>query len=211
MPHPKTIDLTGKRFDRLLVLFRTGTKNSRPTWMCLCDCGNRADIFGHNLRYKRSRSCGCLSRERASETSKTHGMSQTPEYRIWASMRQRCSKTNNKHYHDYGGRGISVCKRWKSFKNFICDMGLRPSPEMSIDRINNDGNYEPSNCRWATVNEQARNKRNNVVINFQGKSLIMIDWAERIGLSKAALWARLNVHKWPIAKALTTPKIVCLS
>lgn len=163
--HPNTKDLTGKRFGRLTVISVSHSRkcpNFKGTvlyWKCMCDCGNEAIVPGASLRTGDAKSCGCYQKDRCIETSTTHGLRHTTEFNIWNAMKQRCQNPNNHAYERYGGRGISVCRSWaESFEQFYADMGPRPVG-LSIDRINNDGNYEPSNCRWATAKEQARNKR----------------------------------------------------
>jgi len=156
------IDLTGQRFGRWLVKNRGGlTKNGHPKWECRCECGNIREVPGSDLRYGQSKSCGCWNKNGPRKAPSRHGMSYTPEYHIWALMLQRCRNSNWPGYRYYGGRGISVCERWLDFENFYADIGPRPSPELSIDRINNNGNYEPNNCRWADAKTQNNNQRRN--------------------------------------------------
>ncbi len=168
----KFIDETGNRYGMLTVLERD-TRPRKPTkskpktyWLCKCDCGKVISVQAYNLRSGQTKSCGCYHKERTSETSTTHGMSRfpdgtiRPEFNAWVGMKTRCYNKNNRAYDRYGGRGIEVCDRWRnSFENFFEDMGPRPSPKHSIDRIDVNGDYEPSNCRWATDTIQARNQR----------------------------------------------------
>lgn len=169
------IDLTGKRFGRITVLSRSH-KNaaSQYFWKCECDCGQKLICRGASLKNGNTASCGCLRRELAGAKNRTHGKTHTPEYASWRHMKDRCVKPGDKNFAGYGGRGISVCARWmNSFENFIADMGQRPGPKYSIERIDNDGNYEPSNCVWATAKEQNCNRRTiGAIENFSDERLI---------------------------------------
>lgn len=153
------IDLTGEVFGRLTVLHRVPS-DGKVKFACKCECGNTVNITASNLRSGTSKSCGCLNTEKRSSTHKTHGKRNSPEYNSWRGMKNRCYNTTHNRYAIYGGRGITVCDRWlNSFENFFADMGAKPHPTYSIDRINVDGNYEPSNCRWASKSEQRLNIR----------------------------------------------------
>jgi hypothetical protein len=179
------IDETGKRYGRLLALKPAGTSNDgRALWQCVCDCGTVKLVRGKHLRSGAIQSCGCLRAEsiRAiSQKNKTHGQAMTKEYMAWSSMRSRCENKKHQAWKYYGKRGIAVCERWKIFANFIADMGNKPK-NTSIDRIDNDGDYEPGNCRWATPKEQAANRREQrgfAVVAPNGTSYISYHQAAR--------------------------------
>lgn len=172
------IDLTGRVFGRLTVIRRHGSVGNNTGWECLCSCGNTRTISRENLRVGRTKSCGCLRKDLMT----THGLSKHDGYNSWSDMIKRCTYKDMPVYRYYGGRGVKVCERWMSLENFLSDMGPRPSKRHSIDRIDNDGDYEPSNCRWATQTQQNRNRRarslsisgiNGVIWN-RGKWLVNI-------------------------------------
>jgi hypothetical protein len=149
-------DLTGQKFNRLKVISRANNLSGKTAWNCVCDCGNESIVNGRDLKNGHTKSCGCL----AIETRTTHGLSKSPEYQVWRAMRSRCLSDNDPRYHDYGGRGITVCDRWNnSFEAFIEDMGMRPSNDLTLERIDNEKGYFPANCRWATWSDQIRNQR----------------------------------------------------
>jgi len=157
----RRIDLTGKSFGEWFVLdySHTNAKGS-VSWICRCSCGVISEVAGNNLKSGKTTNCGCKKSEKTAKQNTTHGMSKTRAYKIWAGMIQRCTNPNRLAYKYYGARGISVCKRWMTFENFLEDIGHPPSDDYSLERIDNDGWYEPNNCKWATAEVQSRNNRN---------------------------------------------------
>lgn len=163
----KFIDLSGKEYGRLCVMWPCGRKGRRQIihWLCVCDCGAYPVVSGCSLRRGKTNSCGCLKREQHHwiGAARTHGQSRSGTWRTWVAMRNRCSNANNSNYPDYGAKGITVCPRWRdSFEAFMADMGPKPGPKHTIDRFpNKKGDYEPGNCRWATPEEQSQNQKSN--------------------------------------------------
>lgn len=183
--------IIGKRYDRLVVLTKADKSLLNTTFkgtmlVCQCDCGNEIITRFSSLNYGSSRSCGCLQKESiiGNTMQRTHNMEFTPEYSTWGGMKSRCINEREKSYKYYGGRGIKVCDRWlNSFENFYADMGSKPTSQHSIDRIDVDGDYEPSNCRWATKIEQANNTRTNTFYTFENETLTMANWARKLSAS----------------------------
>lgn len=192
------IDLTGQKFDRLTVQSKSPVKGvaGKIQWICICECGNTVTTLGNSLSSGKTKSCGCKKVEAAIETGKqntTHGMRNSSEYISWSGMLARCHNPNDASYPRYGGRGIGVCSRWaSSFENFYEDMGPKPGPEYSIERDDVNGNYEYSNCRWATDQEQANNRRNNVVHSVDGQSITSAELSRKVGMSRQAVQYHLD-------------------
>ncbi len=192
----------GLRFGRLIITGFGGRQNSHQLFECKCDCGNtvRAMFSSLTRKKKSTKSCGCLNAEQI----RTHGMTHTPEYDAWKQAIQRCTNPKSNQFKNYGGRGIKMCERWlNSFENFYADMGPQPAGT-SLDRIDNNSDYSPDNCRWATPFEQQNNRRNNRLITHQGHTLSMSEWARKTGINRNTINSRIRL-KWPIEKVLTTP------
>jgi hypothetical protein len=197
------IEMIGKNFGRLTVVSRAddgfykkgGKVYPFRRWNSVCDCGGSATSYENGLKAGRSTSCGCKKRERYSEygkNRKTHGLSHTKEDYARRAMLARCYSTKSAQYKNYGARGISVCDRWReSFENFVEDMGMAPSPSHSLDRIDVNGNYEKSNCRWATWKEQQRNRTNNHVIEIDGMKKSLAEWCEIYGVPQSRTCSRI--------------------
>lgn len=203
-------DLSGRRFGRLTVLHRYDGPSSDVKWVCKCDCGNTTNSFRTHLKTGKSQSCGCLRSELTSKRAatgdirRTHGMRRTPEYGVWCAMRRRCENPKVDRYPQYGGRGIKVCERWKRFENFISDMGQRPDPSFSIERRDNNGNYEPANCKWAKNEEQTYNKRTTRLLDYKGRKLTVQQASEIAGTPRANIFSRLYLG-WSVEQAIETP------
>jgi hypothetical protein len=175
------IDMTGQVFGRLTVLERAeNTKRNKAQWLCQCSCGNKTIVSRTHLKRGQVKSCGCY-RVDLGKLNKTHGMKGTRLYRIWSGMKDRCLNRNSKYWDRYGGRGITVCEEWKTFENFMewaKQNGY--SKKLTLDRIDNDGNYEPSNCRWATMKQQQNNRSNNLRYTFKGVTHTLSEWSDII-------------------------------
>lgn len=202
-------DLAGRQFGRLTVL---GAVSRRPMmWHCKCSCGGESISEARVLVNGSTRSCGCLSKEYNAlgllgASVRKHGLSQTPLYAVWQQMIRRCTSPSAHNFARYGGRGVKVCDRWHHFENFLADMGERPEG-CSIERIDNNGNYEPDNCRWATCKEQSSNMRVNRKLTFNGETLHLTEWARRLNMRPTTLRGRLQ-SGWSVPDALSTPTII---
>ncbi len=198
------LDLPNKIFGRLRVKDKAGRVNNNMTWNCVCICGREKIVATLRLTSGNVRSCGCLKLETQRTNSLTHGLSASNEYYAWSAMKKRCQKPTCKKYPYYGGRGIRLCKRWQKFAGFLADMGRRPSDAHTIERIDNDGNYEPSNCRWATMLEQQQNKKNTIFVSYGGMNMSFSNaWrTSNSCVSQSTARARL-ARGWNIDDAFT--------
>lgn len=195
----RTTVLDALRYGRLEIIGEAPKRHGHAHVTCRCDCGTIKEIALASLKRGLTKSCGCYRKERG-PGNKRHGYTDTRTYKVWLSMRQRCLNPNNPAYSNYGGRGVSIAPEWDSFEQFWADMGDVPD-DMSIERIDNDGNYEPANCRWATRLEQGRNTRKCRPITFQGVTKTITEWAEQFGIEKSTLSQRIR-NGWDMERAL---------
>lgn len=200
-------NIVGKKFERLVVLELIPHPKGYKA-RCICDCGKETIVPCHRLYNGYTKSCGCLRRELSIKRGFKHGQAapETKIYRTWIGMKLRCNNPNTFCYPRYGGRGIKIDPRWDSFFTFYEDMGDPPSPEYSLDRIDNDGDYTPRNCHWATRKEQSRNRRSTHWLTLNGETKSVSDWAEELGINKATLFGRLRLG-WNDKDTLTIPLI----
>ena len=200
-------DLTGHTFGAWTVVGYAGKSQALTAWLCECTCGTLRRITAGSLRAGRTQSCGCQRRR----TNPIRGVDGMPEYMAWQNMKGRCLNPRNGSYQNYGERGITICDEWlHSFRTFLDDMGHRPSPLHTLERIDNDDGYNKSNCKWGTRGEQMRNNRRTRLITFNGTTLCATDWAAATGMEEGTLRRRLNLG-WSIERALTTPVAARLS
>jgi len=205
-------DLTGQRFGRLKVLkLEKKDKHYNLFWLCECDCGNKKVIRGSGLKANLTKSCGCLSVElstkRLNEATKTHGFANKERlYEIWKNMKRRCYDKTNKRYENYGGKGVSVCEEWKNdylvFRKWAFSKGYNEN--LTIDRIDVNGDYEPSNCKWSTLAEQMNNQTKNRFLTYRGKTMTMSQWADYLGLTYGAINHRVQ-RNWSMERIVNTP------
>jgi hypothetical protein len=197
--------MIGQKFNKLTVIAEVKTNGKNKQWKCICDCGKETIARQSRLQNGDKKSCGCFGFEQISTINKKHGRYKHPLYCIWLGMIQRCTKKNQHNYSRYGGRGIKVCDRWFDIENFIADMGERPSLKHTLERVNNDGDYGPDNCCWATMKEQSLNKRQAHILTFNGKSQTLREWADELHIKYSTLACRVDLYGWTTEKALTTP------
>lgn len=207
------LDLSGQRFGRLLCLSMAGRSPSRClVWLCQCDCGGLTEVPSSRLLSDHTQSCGCLQRESASKSGqarRTHGALTDDSallgaYRTWAHMKGRCANPNESSFHNYGARGVRVVDKWLTFEGFWEDMGPTYQPGLTLDRIDNNGHYEPENCRWASRRTQCNNKRTNHLLAFRGQKQTLSEWGMLLGLNPRTIQSRLRAG-WSAEKALTAP------
>ena len=206
----KVIDLTGQKFGRLTVIGKgdyyfspKGRKVKR--WRCECECGKMTQASTTQLSKGHCKSCGCFMKDKAARLHTTHGMFGKRIYHIYSGMTQRCENRSSDDYHNYGGRGITVCDEWKNSFESFCDWAMANgyAENLTIDRINVNGNYEPSNCRWVTSKKQNNNRRNNRLLTYNGETHTMAEWADITGIKYSVLACRILNHKWTAERALT--------
>lgn len=194
-------DRTGDRYGSLLVLSQVETpKRQNKKWLCLCDCGTKKVFSISHLRDGSTSSCGCEKNEKLRASSTKHGYSKNKEYRseynVWVGIKRRCSDPSTTHYKNYGARGVTVCERWlgaDGFPNFISDMGKKPTPRHSLDRHpDNNGNYSPENCKWSTMLEQNRNKRDCHYLEYDGRKMVLLDWANELNVARFFIYSNLK-------------------
>lgn len=207
-------NLIGMRFGRLVVIDREPpkSKKSKGLWICKCDCGNITKVDTHRLKSGNTTSCGCKRTESTKKAMTKHGERQTRLYNVWLNMKQRCSNPKNTEYKNYGERGISVCDEWaqqfECFSKWAYSNGYDKDAahgECTLDRIDNDGNYEPSNCRWVNLDTQSNNKRTNHILTYNGESHTLSEWSKIVDISYSCLKSRINKLNWSVEKSLTTP------
>ena len=198
-------DLVGTKFTKLTPIRIIGrTKHSNMVWECRCDCGNLTSVAAGGLRSGKVKSCGCYKSSAISKSRTTHGETKpmTPEYSTWSKMKYRCSNPRAAGYENYGGRGIKICKRWQKFENFLADMGRRPGDGYSLERINSNGDYRPSNCVWATKEAQMNNTRRSHRLTVKGETRTLAEWARSTGIKASTIRMRLS-RGWSPEQALT--------
>lgn len=211
-------DYINKTYNRLTIISfeepriyanKNGYFKKATIVKCLCECGNIWKGLLTSVINNKTKSCGCFSKEIACKNGKNntkHNLVKSSEYKTWRAIKARCLNPKNPAFHNYGGRGITICDRWlNSFENFLEDMGRKPSKNHSIDRINNNGNYELSNCKWSSKKEQSNNQRINKIVTYNEKTQTLRQWSEELKIDYNTLFSRINTSKWSIEKAFKTP------
>jgi len=197
----------GNKYGRLTPVKAVPNKSGRSAWECVCECGNRKVVLSQDLKSGHILSCGCFLKERRMVNTRRHGATAggkaTTEYHAWLSMVKRCTCPKNKSYRNYGGRGIKVCERWSDFVNFLADMGKKPDG-LTLERIDNNKGYSPENCKWATLKEQARNRRITTFMTHDGVTRSRPEWAEIMGITNSTIRSRME-KGWSVHRALTEP------
>lgn len=204
------IDLTNRKFNMLTVKERvSNSKQGKARWKCLCKCGNYCIVESSKLLNETTKSCGCYRKSRIGDESRKHGKTRTKIYKTWCHIKQRCFDKNDTRYNDWGGRGITICDEWKDDFQAFCDYVSKlenfGKVGYSIDRINNDGNYEPGNVRWVTKIVQNNNTRRNHYLTYNGKTQTIAQWAEELGINPYMVYSRINKYHWSVKDALTIP------
>lgn len=205
----KEVNIAGIKFNRLTALRKEFVNNKYTgNWICNCECGKQVSVSKRNIVSGITKSCGCYKIQEFKKRVTKHGLicgGKSPEYHTWISIKRRCYNKNTGDYPMYGGRGIVVCDRWiNSFSNFLQDMGVRPGPRYSIDRINNDLGYGPENCKWVTNATQSRNRSSNVLLTMSGLTMCVKDWSIKLNIPDQLLYKRKN-KGWTDIEILTTP------
>ena len=205
----KIVNIAGKRFGRLIAISTNERdKFGNALWNCKCDCGNNVKVILQSLKDGKTKSCGCLNKEKMGKNNLIHGKSKTRIYHIWRDMRERCTKPSKLGYSNYGGRGIKVCEEWSGSKDFLnfYEWSIKNGykENLTIDRIDFNGNYCPENCRWTDIKTQCNNKRNNILIFYNGETKTLAQWSESLNISYSAISRRLK-DGWSVEKTFTTP------
>ncbi len=198
------LNLTGQTFGDWTVISVGPNKGKSGAHYCRCVCGTERLVTSSALKGGETTGCGCARSERLGNRARSHGKHTHHLYRTWLAMHDRCRRSNHDHFHRYGGRGISVCDRWNDFANFLEDMENLWQPGLTLDRLDNEADYSPENCRWATKKEQARNKSTCVYITYNGETLTGAEWAERLGITPTAFYIRTS-KGWPLQKVMQGP------
>ena len=203
-PIKQSVNITNQKFGKLYaVKLVSKDKNNRERWLFKCDCGQEKIIDKSSVKTGKTKSCGCWQLENNKVIGITHNKSRTREFKIWLGIKKRCLNKKHSTYKNYGERGIKICDRWKdSFENFLADMGSAPSELYSIDRIDNNGNYEPLKCKWVTRKEQNNNTRRNRIVSYKGNNYTLSNLCDKLGLKYQLIYDRVTKLKWKIEEAI---------